>query len=126
MSEEVRIDKYLWAIRMYKTRSLASEALDGGKVKMNGATIKASKKVKLGEIYTLRRDQQILEIEVVAIIDKRVAAPIAQTCYKEISNEVLGNPKQENSAFFTPNITREKGKGRPTKRERRDIDDFLI
>lgn len=121
---EVRLDKYLWAIRIFKSRSIATEAIEGGKVKLNGQTQKSSKKVKTGEIYHIRREQQVLEIEVLKIIEKRVSAPLAQECYKEIINE--NNLKDKvNSAFYKPNIIREKGKGRPTKRERREIDDFL-
>jgi ribosome-associated heat shock protein Hsp15 len=120
---EIRIDKYLWAIRMYKTRSLASSALEGGKVKLNGDSVKASKKVKIGETYIIKREQQILEIEVLQIIPKRVAASIAIECYKIISNS-LENQLKTPSAF-TLNAIRDKGLGRPTKRERRNIDDFF-
>lgn len=122
---ETRIDKYLWAIRIFKTRSLASEALDGGKVKLNGDTVKASKKVKIGEVYVIKKDQQTLEIEVLKIIEKRVSATLAQECYTLVSHTTPESLKQLHSSFFIPNIHREKGKGRPTKRERRDMDEFL-
>lgn len=108
---------------MYKTRTLASEAIEGGKVKLNGDTIKSSKKVRIGDTYVLKRENQTLEIEVVKLIEKRVSATLAQECYKEIRNiiKTIGN---QPSSFFNPNIYREKGSGRPTKRERRDIDEF--
>lgn len=120
---DTRLDKYLWAIRIFKSRSIATEAIEGGKVKLNGQSQKASKKVKIGETYHIKREQQTLEIEVIKLIDKRVSAPLAQECYKEIINE-LNILKKTESVFFKPNIVREKGKGRPTKRERRDIDEF--
>ena len=120
---EIRIDKYLWAIRMYKTRSMASTALEGGKVKLNGDSVKASKKVKTGEIYKIKREQQTLEIEVLLIIPKRVAASIATECYKIISNSLENQTK--NQSAFSLNAIRDKGLGRPTKRERRNIDEFF-
>lgn len=123
-SSDVRIDKYLWAIRIFKSRSLASEAIDGGKVKFVGDSVKCSKKVKLGEKYRIKREQQVLEIEVTQIIEKRVSAALAQECYTEIFNSLTDLPKVQ-SAFFHSAIDREKGKGRPTKRERREIDEFL-
>jgi ribosome-associated heat shock protein Hsp15 len=121
---DVRIDKYLWAIRIFKSRSIASEAIDGGKVKFDGDSVKSSKKVKIGEIYRIKREQQVLEIEVTKIIEKRVSAALAQECYKEIFNSLTDLPKIQ-SAFFHTAVDREKGKGRPTKRERREIDEFL-
>jgi ribosome-associated heat shock protein Hsp15 len=123
-SSEVRIDKYLWSIRIFKSRSIASEAIDGGKVKLDGDSIKSSRKVKIGEKYRIKREQQVLEIAVVKIIEKRVSATLAQECYKEIFNSLTDLPKIQ-SAFFHSASDREKGKGRPTKRERRDIDEFL-
>ncbi len=120
---DTRLDKFLWAIRIFKTRTIATQAIEGGKVKLDSTALKASKKVKIGEIYIIKREQQTLELEVLKIIDKRVSAPLAQECYKEISNSIKSLENQE-SSFLNPNIYREKGKGRPTKRERRDIDDF--
>lgn len=123
-TNDVRIDKYLWAIRIFKSRSIASEAIDGGKVKYDGDSVKGSKKVKLGEKYRIKREQQVLEIEVLKIIEKRVSATLAQECYTETFNSLTDLPKIQ-SAFFHSAIDREKGKGRPTKRERREIDEFL-
>jgi ribosome-associated heat shock protein Hsp15 len=120
----VRIDKYLWAIRIFKSRSIASEAIDGGKVKFDGDSVKSSEKVKLGEKYRIKREQQVLEIEVIKIIEKRVSAALAQESYKEIFNSLSDLPKVQ-SAFYHSAIDRDKGKGRPTKRERREIDEFL-
>jgi ribosome-associated heat shock protein Hsp15 len=90
---------------------------------MNDASLKPSKKVKIGEVYVIKRDIQVLEIEITKIIDKRLSAPLAQECYKEISNIIKTIDKQP-SSFFNPNIYREKGLGRPTKKERRAIDEF--
>ena len=120
---EVRIDKYLWAIRIFKTRSMASDAIDGGKVKRNGDSIKSSKKAKVGDKYHIKKEGQILEIEVVKLIKNRVAATIAKDCYNELLNEITIQRKSK-SAFYNPNIEREKGKGRPTKKDRRELSEF--
>lgn len=121
---EVRLDKYLWAIRIFKSRSIASDAIDGGKVKFDGISVKSSRKVKLGERYKIKREQQTLEIEVTKIIEKRVSATLAQECYT-ILNDSLIELSTLPSFMVSPISHREKGKGRPTKRERRELDEFL-
>ncbi|MFY7861120.1 MAG: hypothetical protein ACOVP5_02760, partial [Chitinophagales bacterium] len=78
---------------------------------------------KIGETYIIKREQQTLEIEVLQIIPKRVAASIATACYKVINNSLENQIK--NPSAFTLNAIRDKGLGRPTKRERRTIDEFF-
>lgn len=120
---EVRIDKFLWSIRIFKTRGLASEAIESGKVKKNGDSIKPSKKVKIGDVFTIKKEDFIITIEVLKLLEKRLSAPLVIEYFKEL-NKVDLNQKKEGSVFFSPLIQREKGKGRPTKRDRREIDDF--
>lgn len=122
---EVRLDKFLWAIRIFKTRGLASEAIESGKIRKNGDALKPSKKVKINEQYTIRKEDFILEIEVLKLLDKRLSAPLVIDYFKELKRTDL-KPKMEGSVFFNPQIYREKGKGRPTKRDRREIDEFGI
>lgn len=122
--EEVRLDKYLWAIRLCKTRSLASELIEGGKVKVNNLTTKPSKKVKVGEIYRVHKDEIIKEIKVLKLLDKRLSASLVVNFYEELSSINLNENKKHQSAFFFSKIDREKGLGRPTKKERREIDKF--
>jgi ribosome-associated heat shock protein Hsp15 len=122
--KEVRLDKYLWAIRLCKTRSLASELIEGGKVKANNLTTKPSKKVKVGEIYRVHKDEIIKEIKVLKLLDKRLSASLVVDFYEEISSINLNENKKHQSAFFFSKIDREKGLGRPTKKERREIDKF--
>ncbi len=122
--KEVRLDKYLWAIRLCKTRSLASELIEGGKVKVNNLTTKPSKKVKVGEIYRVHKDEIIKEIKVLKLLDKRLSASLVVDFYEEISSINLNENKKHQSAFFFSKIDREKGLGRPTKKERREIDKF--
>lgn len=123
MSESVRIDKWLWAARFFKTRSMATDAVDGGKVRLNGERIKPARGVKPGD--TLEIDNGSTEWEVVVrdLADKRGSAAIAQTLYQETERSVAEREKKaEQRRFF-----REPGesiKGRPTKRDRRLIDKF--
>jgi ribosome-associated heat shock protein Hsp15 len=120
---EIRVDTYLWAIRMYKSRTLASEAIKGGKVKLDGDNIKAAHIVKPGERYTLSIGHHKKIIEVKSLIDKRGSFEIAKEHYIDHSPEPEKKDFQP-SAFFSVNVRRDKGTGRPTKKDRRDMDDF--
>lgn len=125
MSElnDVRIDKYLWAVRFFKTRTLASDQIDNGKVKLFDLNTKSSKKVKINDIISIKKPEAHYKIKILKLVEKRVSAPIANECFEIIEKIDLTIPKVE-SAFFTSNIFREKGSGRPTKKDRRDIDNF--
>lgn len=120
---EVRADTYLWAIRMYKTRTIASEAIKGGKVKLNDGIFKPSHNVKVGERYSATIGDTKKIIEVTALIDKRQSFEIAKQHYTDHSLVITKEEKQQ-AAFFHVNIKREKGTGRPTKKDRRDMNDF--
>lgn len=124
MSTEIRLDTYLWAIRMYKSRSLASEAIKGNKVKLNDESVKPAHIIKLGERYTLSMPQGVKKIiEVSGFIEKRQSFEIARQHYIDHSPPVEKKERLE-SMFFTVNIKRDKGTGRPTKKDRRDMNDF--
>lgn len=120
---DVRADTYLWAIRMYKSRSLASEAIKNGKVKLNGDSFKASHLVKAGEVYSLNigRDKKVLEV--LSPLSKRGPFSLVSLHYKDLSPPAKTR-EQLPSAFFKTNIQRERGSGRPSKKERRDLDDL--
>ncbi|MEO6304867.1 MAG: RNA-binding S4 domain-containing protein [Bacteroidia bacterium] len=120
---EVRADTYLWAIRMYKSRTLASEAIKGGKVKLDGTNFKPSHVVKIGEVYTLSISDAKKIIEVTALIEKRGNFDLAKKHYADHSPPLTKQEKLD-SVFFSTNIKREKGSGRPTKKDRRDIFGF--
>lgn len=120
---EVRADTYLWAIRMYKSRTLASDAIKGGKVKLDGQTFKPSHVVKVGERYTMSIGYDKKIIEVTALIEKRQSFEIAQKHYADHSPAPEKNTDFQPSAFFT-NVKRERGSGRPTKKDRRDMEGF--
>jgi ribosome-associated heat shock protein Hsp15 len=121
---EVRADTYLWAIRMYKSRTLASEAIKGGKVKLNGDNFKPAHVVKIGERYTMSIGYDKKIIEVTALIEKRQSFEIAQQHYIDHSPPAEKKGEVLPSAFFKVNIKRERGSGRPTKKDRRDQEDF--
>jgi ribosome-associated heat shock protein Hsp15 len=119
---EVRADTYLWAIRMYKSRTLAAEAIKGGKVKLNNENFKPSHVVKVGERYAMTISTVKKIIEVSGLIEKRQGFEIAKQHYIDHSppiekGEILP------SAFFVT-VKRERGSGRPTKKDRRDLDGF--
>jgi ribosome-associated heat shock protein Hsp15 len=108
---------------MYKSRTLASEAIKGGKVKLDGDNFKPAHLVKVGEKYTLSIGHTKKVIEVTALIEKRGSFEQAQKHYNDISPP----PEKDEhlpSVFFRPNVKREKGLGRPTKKDRRDIFGF--
>jgi ribosome-associated heat shock protein Hsp15 len=120
-SNEIRLDTYLWAIRMFKSRTIASEAIKGGKVKLNGSNIKPSHAVKIGEMYTITISSDNKKIiEVTALLEKRGSFEVAKQHY--IDRTPLAEKKdKEGKAFFTMNVKNKKGSGRPTKKDRRDL-----
>jgi ribosome-associated heat shock protein Hsp15 len=120
---EVRADTYLWAIRMYKSRTLAAEAIKGGKVKLNGENLRPSHHVKIGETYTLTIGSSKKIIEVSGLVEKRGGYEVAKKFYIDHSPPAEQNGKLPDM-FFKVNVKRAKGSGRPTKKERRDLDDF--
>jgi ribosome-associated heat shock protein Hsp15 len=117
----MRLDKWLWAARFFKTRSLASAAVAGGKVKVNGAVAKPSKEVRPGDTLHLRTAEQDWELVVRGLNEQRRPAPEAQQLYEETPE---GRQRREEAAQLR-RLAPEPGgdvKGRPTKRDRRDMD----
>lgn len=118
---EIRLDTYLWAIRLFKSRTLASEAIKGGKVKLNQATLKPAHNVKIGDIYAISVSGNTKKIiEVIGLIDKRKNYETAKQFYIDHSPPIEKVSKAD-AAFFTLFVTQEKGKGRPTKKNRREL-----
>ena len=120
MAEETRIDKYLWAIRVFKTRSDATDACKGGKVRVNGADIKPSKNVRAGDVIYVRKGAVTYTYRVIAVIDKRQGAKLVPQYAENITpEEELAKLKAPVETFF---LKRDRGSGRPTKKERRQMD----
>jgi len=124
MSEKLRVDKYLWAIRLFKTRSLASEACDKGKVKMHGAPVKASKNVNVGDEFEVKTEAKKWVIKVTGLLDHRVQYTEAIKFYLDITPEEEIQRLQYQAASFHTG-KRQSKIGRPTKKERRDLDDLI-
>ncbi len=123
MEEKLRIDKYLWAIRIFKTRSMATDACKAGRIKCNGQNVKPSALVKVGEVYQISKGGERRVIEVVELLYQRSDAKTAVTKY------IDQTPEEEKAAFksvfHAPALKRERGSGRPTKKERRETDELL-
>lgn len=119
-NEKLRIDKYLWAIRLFKTRSLATEACKAGRVKLNGSNVKASYIVKVGEIYSIQKGIERKVILVTGLLERRGDAKIAAAHYTD--QTPVEDTYGFKSTFHAPVLKRDRGAGRPTKRDRREID----
>ena len=122
--EKLRLDKYLWAIRLFKTRSQAADACDAGKVKFNGVQTKASKHVNVGEEYEVKTEAKRWCIRVGGLLYKRVAYSEAINYYIDITPAEEVERLQYQAASFHTGKRLSKV-GRPTKKQRRDIDSFL-
>lgn len=113
MSETVRIDVWLWSVRQTKTRSLATSECKAGHVRINGNVAKASSPLKIGDEVRYRFQGFDRILKVTGLITKRTSAPLAQACYIDLTPE---RPK-----VYLPIFTRDRGTGRPTKKERREL-----
>ncbi|PFH10369.1 ribosome-associated heat shock protein Hsp15 [Collimonas sp. PA-H2] len=119
--EIVRIDKWLWAARFFKTRTLASDAVDNGKVKLDDERVKPARNLKIGEILAIDNGASIWEVEVLLLADVRGSAAIAQTLYRETAQSIAKRSvvAEDRKFFKEPTLAI---KGRPTKRDRRLLD----
>ena len=124
MRDKVRIDKWLWSVRIFKTRTLATTAVRSGKVKVNEKIVKASYLLQAGETVVVGKNGFNFVFKVVELIQKRVGAAIAQTCYVDRTSPDELNKYNDWFIGKRGVEAREKGAGRPTKKERREIDDF--
>ena len=118
--EKLRIDKWLWAARFYKTRSLATEEIDKGRVRINDTEVKPAKEVKVGDTVVLRQGPVTRTLVVRGISDKRGGAPVAQQLYSELEASIKLREQLAEQHRLEPANSQEHG--RPTKRDRRSID----
>jgi len=118
--DKLRIDKWLWAARFYKTRSLAIEEIDKGRVRINDLEVKPAKEVKIGDAVVLRQGPVTRTLVVRGISDKRGGAPTAQLLYEETEASLKLREQQAEQHRLEPANSQEHG--RPTKRDRRSID----
>lgn len=117
----VRLDKWLWAARFFKTRSVATDAIDRGRVRIDGEPVKPARNVKLNDKLTIDNGSDRWEVIVAAMSDKRGPAPVARTLYFETDESIARreNDKTARRLFPEPSL---EIKGRPTKRDRRAIE----
>ena len=120
MSDSVRIDKFVWAIRLFKTRSDATEACIGNKVQLNGVPVKPAKTVKTGDIVSVRKGAVQFTYKVLQPAEQRMGAKLVPEFAENLTpQEELDKLKAPVETFF---VRRDRGTGRPTKKERRDMD----
>ena len=122
MANEVRIDKWLWAVRIFKTRSIATDAIKMGRVTIGGQKVKASRNVKVGEIIDVKKPPITYSFKVLALAENRMGAKMVPRFMENVTRqEQLDLLQMSRISGF---IDRAKGLGRPTKKDRRDMDDF--
>jgi ribosome-associated heat shock protein Hsp15 len=122
--EKLRLDKYLWVIRLFKTRSQAGDACDKGKVKFNGDNCKASRAVNVNDEYEVKTEAKRWVIKVIGLLDHRVQYSEAIKYYSDITPaEELDRIQFQAAVFHTGK--RMSKQGRPTKKDKRDLDDFM-
>lgn len=118
--EEVRIDKYLWAIRVYKTRTDATDACKGGKVRLNGGDVKPAKTVRPGDVVSARKGAVTYTYKVLEVLDKRQGAKLVPRFAENLTpQEELDKLRAPVETFF---LKRDRGAGRPTKKDRRQME----
>ena len=121
--DEIRIDKWLFAVRLFKTRGQATEACRRGKIKLNESQAKAAKSIKLGDIINIRQSPMIRSLEVIGLTERRIGAKLVENFAKDVT------PKEEWDKFYKSKSNRtenqNKSQGRPSKKERRLIDQFM-
>ena len=121
--DQIRIDKWLFAVRLFKTRGQATEACKRGKIKLNESQAKAAKSIKLGDIINIRQSPMIRSLEVIGLTERRIGAKLVENFAKDIT------PKEEWDKFYKSKGNRtenqNKSQGRPSKKERRLIDQFM-
>jgi ribosome-associated heat shock protein Hsp15 len=118
----LRIDKWLWAARFYKTRAVAKQAIEGGKIHCDGSRVKASKEIGIGTIIQLRQGLDEKTVEVLVLSDKRRGAPEAQSLYQETPASIVAREALAQQRKSQPNQWTSEGK--PNKKQRRDIHRF--
>ena len=116
----VRIDKFLWAVRLFKTRSLAAEACKNNRVLINEVPVKPSREIKVDEIFELKKNPIIYKYRVKELLSNRVGAKLKENYIENLTSEEELFKLEVNSKM--PHFKRDRGTGRPTKKERRDID----
>ena len=125
ISDRVRLDKWLWAARFFKTRSQATEAVDGGKVEVNGARVKPAKEIKVGDEVRVRLGPFEHVLVVRGLGDRRGSAAAAQALYEETPDSIAARDRLREQHRLAPALFVYEEKGRPTKKDRRTLSRFI-
>ena len=120
--ERLRLDKWLWAARFYKTRTLASEEINKGRVQVNGVAVKPARELKAGDSVLLRNGPISRTVTVLALSDKRGPAPVAALLYQETEDSIRQRQQAAEQRRLAPEPALSLSQGRPTKRDRRDTE----
>lgn len=118
-----RIDKYAWCVRLSKTRSIATELVSKGKIKLNGESVKPSKEVKSGDIISVQKNTAIFSYKVIQLLNNRIGAKLVIDYIEDITDPIEIEKYKQYQA--SQSVYRESGTGKPSKKDRRDISDFL-
>ena len=121
--DKLRVDKWLWAARFYKTRSLAAEEIARGRVEVNGAEVKPARELKAGDTVTLRQGPVTRTVVVKGLSNMRGPAPVAQQLYEETAGSLKARQDAAEQRRLSPEPAHSIEHGRPTKRGRRELDD---
>ncbi|MGK0366412.1 MAG: ribosome-associated heat shock protein Hsp15 [Saprospiraceae bacterium] len=122
--DKVRVDKWLWAVRIFKSRTLATETCKSKNVAIGEKTVKPSVSVQVGNIVHVKKEGFNMTFKVVQLLEKRVGASIAITCYENLTSEDEMNKFKDWFVGKAQPERRDRGAGRPTKRERRDLEEY--
>ncbi|MBL4576650.1 MAG: RNA-binding S4 domain-containing protein [Opitutaceae bacterium] len=123
LSTDTRMDKWLWSVRLYKTRKLALEACRKGRVKIDEKTVRPSRKVRLNEVILIKRENGKRTVRVIASSNRRIGPKLVSEFYEDLTDPE--EFKQDDHTVAQRILARERGSGRPTKKERREIGRFL-
>lgn len=124
MADKIRLDKWLWAARFYKTRSLAVDEIGKGRVHVNGVTAKPSREVGPGDLLSIRKQDLVFHVEVRAVSGARGPAPVARELYEETPESIKARERAATLRQLAPEPAHDIREGRPTKKDRRTIDSF--
>ncbi len=119
---DVRIDKYLWAVRVFKTRSIATDEINKNRVTINGIDVKPSRIVKPGDVIAIRKPPAVFTYKVLALLTQRISASLVSQYAENLTPE--SEIQKQYIARVNVTFKRDKGAGRPTKKDRRDIEEL--
>ncbi|HUG58895.1 MAG TPA: RNA-binding S4 domain-containing protein [Candidimonas sp.] len=120
--DKIRLDKWLWAARFYKTRSLAATEIGKGRILVNGQPAKPSREVAMDDLVSVRKEDPAIQVRVLAVSSVRGPAPVARLLYEETSESIAAREHAAEMRRLAPEPAHDIAAGRPTKRDRRQID----